>query len=64
MENASKALIIAGAVLISIVLISLGVILIGNSGDSSDQAKETANMIENKSDQAIEKLNTSLNFLN
>ena len=64
MENASKALIIAGAVLISIVLISLGVILIGNSGDSSEQAKKTGNMIENKSGQAKEKLNTSLDFLN
>lgn len=63
MENASKALIIAGAVLISIVLISLGVMLIGNSGDSTDKANQTANMIETQSNKAIEKLNTSLNFL-
>lgn len=29
MENASKALIIAGAILISIVLITLGVVILG-----------------------------------
>lgn len=31
MENASKALIIAGAILISIVLIGVGVLIVGNS---------------------------------
>ena len=41
MENASKALIIAGAILISIVLITLGVVILGqgqevvNSSNSS-----------------------------
>ena len=33
MENASKALIIAGAVLISILLISLGVMIYRNGAD-------------------------------
>lgn len=33
MENASKALIIAGAILISIVIISLGVVIIGQGQD-------------------------------
>ena len=38
MENASKALIIAGAILLSIVLITLGVIIIGRGQDAVDQA--------------------------
>lgn len=33
MENASKALIIAGAILISIVLITFGVIILGQGGE-------------------------------
>ncbi len=33
MENASKALIIAGAILISILLISVGVIIMNSTGD-------------------------------
>ena len=49
MENASKALIIAGAILISIVLITLGVVIIGqgqdvvNSSNIDDQAVSTWN---------------------
>lgn len=49
MENASKALIIAGAILISIVLISLGVIIIGqgqsvvNDSNMDQQAVSTWN---------------------
>lgn len=42
MENASKALIIAGAVLISILLISLGIIMFNSSKGTSDQAGEAA----------------------
>ncbi|MBR0490620.1 MAG: hypothetical protein IJJ82_01045 [Clostridia bacterium] len=36
MENASKALIIAGAILLSIVLITLGVLIIGRGQDAID----------------------------
>lgn len=49
MENASKALIIAGAILISIVLISLGVVIISqgqdtvNSSNMEDQTISTWN---------------------
>lgn len=49
MENASKALIIAGAILISIVLITLGVVIIGqgqsvvNSSNMDDQQVSTWN---------------------
>ena len=41
MENASKALIIAGAILISIVLITIGVVLL-QQGDSMTPTGETA----------------------
>ena len=43
MENASKALIIAGAILISIMIVSLGVLIFNKMGGS---AKEAANMDE------------------
>lgn len=43
MENASKALIIAGAILISILIVSLGVLIFNRMGGS---AKEAANMDE------------------
>lgn len=41
MENASKALIIAGAILISIVLISLGIIVINNTQNTVNNADMT-----------------------
>ncbi len=51
MENASKALIIAGAILISIVIISLGVMIVSNVMDTirganvSEQEREAYNQI-------------------
>lgn len=41
MENASKALIIAGSILVAIMVISLGVLVFNKMGNS---AKESANM--------------------
>ena len=38
MENASKALIIAGAILLSILLISLGIIVVNNTRTTIDKA--------------------------
>ncbi len=38
MENASKALIIAGAILISIILISIGIIVVQSAGEVTDRA--------------------------
>ena len=38
MENASKALIIAGAILLAIVIISLGLIVVNNSRNAVDSA--------------------------
>ena len=43
MENASKALIIAGSILVAIMIISLGILIFNNMGGA---AKEAANMDE------------------
>lgn len=53
MENATKALLIAAAVLIAIVLIALGVRLLGSSNDASGQAKNTAGAISNSTNSAV-----------
>lgn len=46
MENATKALLIAAAVLIAIVLVALGVNLLSSAGDSSEDAKNVANALQ------------------
>lgn len=53
MENASKALIIAGAILISIVLIGIGVTVVNSINEPLDQATDSATA------QAIEMFNTN-----
>ena len=40
MENASKALIIAGAILVAILLIGIGVVLINNTSGVTDATRE------------------------
>jgi type II secretory pathway pseudopilin PulG len=42
MENASKALLIAGAILIVIVLISVGMLIVNSTQDVTEQAGSTA----------------------
>lgn len=42
MENASKALIIAGAILISILLISVGVLIMNSTGDTQASVEDSA----------------------
>ena len=46
MENASKALIIAGAILIAILLISLSLYLVNSGNGVLNQGKETGNTME------------------
>lgn len=46
MENASKALLIAGAILIVIILIGIGVAVINSTGNVQDQAASSANSME------------------
>ncbi len=45
MENASKALIIAGAILISILLISVGVLIMNSTGNTQQSVQENADTI-------------------
>ena len=45
MENASKALIIAGAILISILLISVGILVFNSISEVTDDAGETGDII-------------------
>ena len=46
MENASKALIIAGAILISILLISVGILIFNSTRGFTDNASATDNAME------------------
>lgn len=46
MENASKALIIAGAILLAIVIISLGLIVINNTRETVDNANLSEQQIQ------------------
>lgn len=46
MENATKALLIAAAVLIAIVLVALGVNLLGSAGDTSEDAAKVSNQLQ------------------
>ena len=58
MENASKALLIAGAVLIVIVLISIGVLLISRTQNTTlNSAESTANVLADTSNQGVEAIN-------
>ena len=46
MENASKALLIAGAILLAIIIISLGIIVVRNSQDTINNANTNQQEIE------------------
>ena len=60
MENASKALLIAAAILIVIILIAFGMNVLKSTGDVGDQATSTGNAI---STQAGIASNTAVNAL-
>lgn len=63
MENASKALLIAGAVLIAIVLITIGIVILNKSKSTTDQAGQTANVMNDTAGSAVTKLNeTNISF--
>jgi len=57
MENASKALVIAGAVLISILIIGIGIAIYNNSGSGGKtQASAAANKINTAATIAVNEL--------
>ena len=64
MENASKALLIAGAVLIVLVLISVGVLLLNRTGDTSNAAADTSNVMVQQSQAGANKIKESATFFN
>ena len=60
MENASKALIIAGAILISILLISLGIVMFNASKGTTAQASNTASVMEQGAQKGVTNIKESL----
>ena len=62
MENASKALIIAGAILISILLISLGIIMFNTSKGTTVQAGATGDLLEAQVGKTNDSIRDGLNL--
>lgn len=63
MENATKALLIAAAVLIAIVLVALGVRLLSSAGDTSGDAENVSNAIKDSTTNAAgDVVNNLTNF--
>ena len=60
MENASKALLIAGAVLIVILLISLGIMMFRSSQGTTEQASNTANALESAAQNGVTSIRNNL----
>ena len=56
MENASKALIIAGAILISILLISVGILVMNSTGNVTDQVKTSSDSMSIQTFNALMRL--------
>ena len=53
MENATKALLIAAAVLIAILLIAFGMRIFNSTSDVSGQAQDTGKQISNQTTKAV-----------
>ena len=60
MENASKALLIAAAVLVVILLIAFGMRILNSSTDTSKQAIDTGNQIAAGATNAAQSANAAL----
>ena len=60
MENSTKALLIAAAILIAIVVIALGIRLLSSSNDTSKQADDVAKQILNTSSQFNDDITKSM----
>ena len=64
MENATKALLIAAAVLIAIVLVALGVKLLNSAGDTSGDAEKVSNQLQNSTGKASNDVVDTITNLN
>lgn len=60
MENASKALLIAAAVLIVILLIAFGMRIFNSAGDTSGDAVKVGNQLTGQSGKAANVVNSSI----
>lgn len=60
MENASKALLIAAAILIVILLIAFGMQVMNSSGDVASDATQTGQQISEQTGQAANAANKAL----
>ena len=62
MENATKALIIAGAILVSILLISFGIILVNQNKGAQTAASNLSNSMlgasQNKANEVMQTINS------
>lgn len=63
MENATKALLIAAAVLIVILLIAFGMRIFNSTSDVSGQAQETGKQISDQAGQAASTASNALSGL-
>lgn len=63
MENATKALIIAAAVLIAIVLISIGVSILSSSGNAASDVNKTAEQMQTSTGDATNAATTTMSGL-
>lgn len=63
MENASKALLIAAAVLIVILLIAFGMRIFNSTGDVSSQASQTGQQLTNSAQAASSSAKNALTGL-
>ena len=64
MENASKELLIAAAVLIVILLIAFGMRIFSSTGDVSGQAQSTGEALTNQTNAATDSAKNALSGLN
>lgn len=64
MENASKALLIAAAVLIVILLIAFGMKIFNSTGSTAAQATSTGKEISNQTQKAANSAQSALTGLN
>lgn len=60
MENASKALIIAGAILVSILLISLGIVMFNSSKGTTDQSSNTMEALNESASGKVQDIRQNL----
>lgn len=63
MENASKALLIAGAVLIAIVIIASAIAILGNGANSGKDAEKIGGEISSSTQEATEQIQAGLSTL-